>query len=430
MNKKTRKTLSILVSLLVAVALLMSVTGCGKSSEGVTSSEKSADNAQTQSSAESKKHEPVELSVWSHLMEKEEVPVVKQIAEEWAKKTGNKVKVLFDQGTFQSYVQAANSSKGPDIMFGIAHDNLATFQKANLLAEVPADFIDKSKYPDAAIKAVTYGDKMFGVPIAIESIALFYNTDKVQNAPATWEEFIEQAKKVGFMSNITDMYMSYPFIAGNGAYIFKDNNGTLDPNDIGLGSENAKKAYEMMLSFVKEYKFMKADITGDIAKGNFQSGKIGLYIGGPWDVAGFQKAGTKFAVAPMPKMNGKVMPTFVGVQTAFVNSKSKNQEAAWDLLKYLIDNSSIPLFKAGNRIPALKSEQEKPDFKDNKIMAAFAEQASYGTPMPNIPELSACWTPYNNNMKLLLAGKTTPEKMATDIVNQIKEGIKTLNAQK
>ena len=35
--------------------------------------------------------------------------------------------------------------QGPDIMFGLAHDNLGTFQKAGLLAEVPEGIINDSR---------------------------------------------------------------------------------------------------------------------------------------------------------------------------------------------------------------------------------------------------------------------------------------------
>ncbi|MCX7923696.1 MAG: maltose ABC transporter substrate-binding protein [Clostridia bacterium] len=418
--KKYLKLLSTGVATLVLVTTLF---GCG--SGGSKGSEQNGLEKTDGKTVENK--DPKEIVVWSHLQEKSEVPEVKRLAEEWAQKTGNTVKVMFDQRNFQTYTQAATSSKGPDIMFGMPHNDLGVFQKADLLAEVPGNLIDKSKYVDVAITAVTHGGKMYALPLAMDAMALFYNTDMVQTPPETFDEFIEQAKKVGFMYNIADLYSSYAFLAGNGAYVFKNTDGTYDISDIGLGNEGAVKGYDLLGKFVREYKFMGADCTGDIARGNFQSGKIGFLLGGPWDVDGFNKNGVKFAVCPLPKLNGKIMPTFVGIQAAFVSSKSKNQDEAWDLMKYLAENSPMPLLKTGNRIPVLKAELEKPEVKENKTMQAFSEQSRNGDPIPNVPETNSAWDPVKNNISLVLTGKIVPEKAAEDVVKQIKEGIALQN---
>lgn len=278
------------------------------------------------------------ILVWSHLMDNE-VAEVDKIAQQWAKDTGNTVKVQADKGDFQAYLQAANSSKAPDIMFGIAHDNLGTFQKAGLLAVVPDGTINKSDYVPMSLDAVSYGGKMYGIPLSMETYALFYNTDMVKTAPATMDELIEDAKKVGFQFDINNFYYAYAFLAANGGYVFKNNGGALDPNDIGLGNDGSVAGYQMLADFVQKDKFMSASIKGTDAQANFQNKKIGLYISGPWDVQGFKDKGVNFAVAPLPTTNGQPTPTFVGIQAAFVNSKSKNQDAAWDLMKYLIANT-------------------------------------------------------------------------------------------
>ncbi|MCX7884524.1 MAG: maltose ABC transporter substrate-binding protein [Caloramator sp.] len=397
---------------LVCIAVLISgiFVGCGKKNETST----------TNQSSETKKSK--NLIVWSHLTEKE-VAEVNKIAQEWAKKTGNTVKVQVDKGDFQAYLQAANSSKAPDIMFGIAHDNLGTFQKAQLLAEVPSDVVDKSKYVPMALDAVSYGGKLFGIPLSMETYALFYNTDKIKTPPATMDELIADGQKNGFQYDINNFYFTYAFIAANGGYVFKNNGGALDPNDIGLGNEGAVKGYQMLADFIQKYKFMPATLKGDDAKAAFQKGKTALYISGPWDVQGFKEAGVKFSVAPLPKTNGQPTPSFVGIQAAFVNANSKNQAEAWDLMKYLVENTPMPLLKTGNRIPVLNAELEKDEIKNNNIISAFAEQAKYGTPMPNIPEMAAVWKPAGDNLTLLTAGKSKPDAVAKNIVEQVKQGI-------
>lgn len=397
MNKKAKILCSILTTVLIATAL----GGCGSS----TSTTKTGKN----------------IIIWSHLTQPE-VTALNTEAQKWAKKTGNTVKVQLDKSDNQAFLQAAKSSKGPDIMYGMAHDNLGTFQKAGLLEPVPSGVIDTSKYVDTSIKAVSYGGKMYAVPMSIETYALFYNTDKVATAPTTVDELIAQAQKVGFQYDINNFYFSYAFMAANGGYVFKDKGkGALDSNNVGLGNEGSVKGLQTIQDFVTKYKFMAADIKGDKAKSAFKAGTIGLYISGPWDVSDFTKAGVKFAVAPLPAS----MPSFVGVQASFVNSNSKNKTEDWDLMKYLQANNST-VVKAGNRIPALNSELSKPEYKNDKIVSAFVAQVKNGQPMPNIPEMQAVWTPVGNDLTLLTTGKLTPEAAGKTMHDQVVQGISTM----
>lgn len=394
------KRLKVVSSILTALLLVTSLSGCtsGKSS---TSGSKN-------------------IVIWSHL-EKPEVDALNKVAQQWAKKTGNTVKVQLDKSDFQAFLQAANSSKAPDVMYGIANDNLGTFQKANLLAKVPSNVIDSSKYMDTSVKAVSFNGTMYAAPISVETYALFYNTDKVSNPPTTVDDLISQGQKVGFQYDVNNFYYSYAFLAANGGYVFKDKGkGSLDPSNIGLGNAGSVKGLQTIKDLVVKYKFMTPDIKGDKASEAFKDGKIGFYIGGPWDVDGFKKAGTKFATAVLPGM-----PSFVGVQAAFVNAKSKKQTEDWDLVKYIQEHNSS-ILKAGNRIPALNSELNKSEYKNNKTTETFIDQCKNGQPMPNIPEMSTVWTPAANNLTLLTSNKTTPEAAAKSIHDQIVQGISTM----
>ena len=167
MGKRTK----ILATVMAATMLFAgSLVGCGGK----------ADSGSTDGSGK-------ELTVWSHLTTPE-VEELNKIASKWGEENGVKVKVVEDKSEMQAYIQAANSSKGPDIMFGLAHDNLGTFQKAGLLAEVPEGIINDSDYAShQVLDAVTIDGKRYAVPIAQETSALFYNKDKVKEVPKPWK---------------------------------------------------------------------------------------------------------------------------------------------------------------------------------------------------------------------------------------------------
>ena len=384
--------------------MTMSLVGCSSSKDEASNGENS-------------------LTVWSHLTP-DEVKAIAPIAEKWGQENGVNVKFVEDKGDMQAYMQAANSSKGPDMMFGLPHDNLGTFEKAGLLAEVPEGLLNKDDYTsEQLIDAVTLNGKQYAVPLAQETTSLFYNKDLVQVVPETMEEVVEIGKEKGFVFDVANFYPTYGLIAANGGYVYKNNDGTLDPTDIGLNNEGAIKGYQFIHDLVVKDKLISVDMTGDIASGEFMNGNAAFYISGPWDVKSFQDAGGNFGVVPFPTLGGNNVKSFMGVQTAFVSSKSKNQELAWDLAKYLSENTSDILLNTGNRIPVLKSVVESEEFAKNEYMLNFAEQTKVADPMPNIPEVQAMWAPAGDNLRLLMNEQLSPEECANMTVEQIKEGI-------
>jgi arabinogalactan oligomer/maltooligosaccharide transport system substrate-binding protein len=407
------KKSKLLVSALAAMVVASALAGCAKKAEPTP-----APNA----AAPAAKKESKKIIVWSHL-KPEEVAAIKPIAEAWAKETGNTVEVLEDKGDMNAFAQAAASAKAADIMYGLPHDNLGAFVKAGVVAEVPAGVIDDSKYEKNTINAVSIGGKKYAVPLAQETLGLFYNPDKVTAVPKDMNALIEDGKKNGFLYQAKDMYFSYAVISGFGGYIFKDNNGVLDSNDIGFATEGGKKGFAMLERFSKELG-MKSTVDSAKAVAEFKAGKIAYFISGPWDAEGLAKEKVKFKVAPIPSVDGtNPARPFLGVQSAFVNAKSKNQTEAWELMKYLVSKTEKPLWEVGHRLPVLKdspinAEVSKTDY------AGFAQQAKSSYPMPNIVEMQAVWK-LNDSLPLLLDGKQDANAFAETAAKNLKAQLAT-----
>jgi arabinogalactan oligomer/maltooligosaccharide transport system substrate-binding protein len=391
------------------------LAGCGGSKKADTPATPASGTTQTAP----KKSENV--TVFTHLTP-DEIKELEKLADQYNKETGNNVKVQQSTADFQAEALAAQSKKY-DVMYGLAHDNLGTFAKAGLLAEVPAGTINDADFNPVAIKAVTINGKKVGVPIALETYALFYNTSKVKEAPKSFEDLVKSAQaNGGFAYDINNFYYSFAFLSAGGGYVFKDNNGTLDPKDIGLGNEGAVKGWEFLQKLVTEYKFMDKAIAGDIAEGMFTQGKSAFFISGPWSVAGLKKVNLPFAVAPLPTLNGQPAKPFVGVQAAFVNAKSDHQQAAWDFIKWMSTKNGS-LYKAGNRLPVLNSVLNSAEVTGDAILNGFVLSSKNGIPMPNIPEVQTMWTPGGDTLKAVTAGQLTPQKAAEQVVTQMKDGI-------
>lgn len=403
MNKHTK----ILASVLSAMLIVTSFTGCGSTSTSAPAAGAKLPTGQT-------------ITVWSHLNDNE-VAMVKEKAEAWAKKTKNTVKVIKDNGKFESLVTAAKSSSGPDLVYGTPHDHVGQFTAANVAAEIPSGTIDESKYTKTSLDACEYNGKKYAVPVAAETYALIYNKDMVKDneVPKTWDDLLTLGKKVGFEMDITNFYYTYALLAGNGAYVFKTTDGKTDPSNIGLGGAEATKGLQMVKDLIDKGYF-KASITGDIAKGDFANKKIGLYISGPWDISGdkgFKAQGLNYGTVALPSINGQATPSFMTVQVAVVNANTKNKALTLDLLKYLQDNVLTDLYSAG-RMPVTTDGKVS-----DPLLQGFADQVKNAQPMPNIPEMAAVWDPAKAALTSLVNGKLKPEDAAKNLVDNINKGI-------
>lgn len=398
---------------LASAALLAILSGCGNS----TPSSSDGDTKGTQ-------NDKASITLWTNFQV--EAELLQRYADKWSQETGNEAKIVHNSIEVQQFAQATNSAGGPDGIFGIANDQLAGFATAKLVAEVPDDLYQDSDYVDAAVQASYINGKRYGVPIAVETITLFYNTDKVAAPPKTWDELLASARENGGIKfDATSIYYDLGFLRAFDSYIFQWSDNRYDVNDIGLGNAGAVQAYSYLKQMVDDG-FLSADITFDIARSAFEKGETAYFIGGPWDVEGFTSAGVNFAVAPMPTLDGKPFVTPVGTQVGFVSSKSKNKDVVWDFYKYLMDNAAVELYEKGNRLPANLAVQKQIDM--DATAASFIEQIAAGEPLPSVAELGQLWTIYTDNMRLLFNGSLSPKEAAQYIESQLADAIKLMHS--
>lgn len=399
----------VLACVLAVTAAAGALTGCGSKETG--------------------KAEGKDLVVWTNM--EVEADTIQACADKWGEEKGYEVEVIHESPEVQQFAQAVNSKSGPDAVIGLSNDRLADYVNAGLAAETPEDLYQDEDFSEAAIQACYVDGKRVAAPLAVETVALFYNTEKVSEVPASWEELVETAKdKGGVQFDATSIYYDLGFLRACGGYIFNYEDGAYDVNDLGLNNEGAVQAYEFINKLCSDYNFVSSSVTADIARSNFQNGETAFYIGGPWDCVGFDSAGTPYAVAPVPSFNGNDFVTPVGTQISFVSNKSEEQEAAWDLIMYLIDNSAMDLYEVGDRIPAKLSEQENEKIQSDVISKAFIEQINRGEPMPTVSEMGQLWDIHMNNVRLMFQGDMTPREMADNITKQLKEAVELMNSGK
>ena len=365
----------------------------------------------------------IHLTVWSW-WGTPEINVEKQLAAEWAKAHGDTVtvtQVAASQG-FQYFATAARAGKGPDVGFAMPHDNNGVFQEEGLLA--PVTGLNPKLYNPYTLQAVTIAGQQWAYPISVQSIALFYNKKLISTPPKTWAQFAADANKHGFGFAQHNLYYDFAYIGGMGGYIFQNNNGTLNPNKIGLDNAGAINAFALIRSMDTHYHWMNSNTTGNIAVSEFESGKIGMILDGPWDVSNMVKAKIDLGVARIPSLpDGKPATPFLGVMTAFVNARSHNIPAAQSLAQFMADAGQMHYFHVNDDLPALLPAQHNKAVQTNPVDAGFISALKYAIPMPNIPQMASVWSSMTI-IANIVKGSTTPAAGAHQFVKNIETAIK------
>jgi maltose-binding protein MalE len=372
-----------------------------------------------------------DLVIWA---DDTRAPVLEPIAAAFAEAEGLKVvvqQVPFDK-IRDNLITSGPAGEGPDIIIG-AHDWLGELVKNGVVE--PLDLgAAAADYADVAVKAFTYDGKVYGLPYAIENIALVRNTDLVPEAPATWEDLEKVALQLkadgkvdiplAIQQGPADPYHNFPLYSLTGADVFAQNaDGTYDPTQLGLDTPEGLASAVNFQKWSDEGLISK-DVTYDIMIESFGTGKAPFAITGPWATSdpdrGFKAKGINYVVEPIPPFaGGDPAHVFVGVQGFMISSFSESVDLAKTFLLDYVNKEDVQLqlFDAGGRPPAMTSAFDK--VKTDADVAGFGLAGQAGQPQPAIPEMSAVWDTWKDAYNLIFTG-SDPEQAFKDAATTIR----------
>ncbi|MFO7777424.1 MAG: maltose ABC transporter substrate-binding protein [Nitriliruptoraceae bacterium] len=355
--------------------------------------------------------------------------VIEPFAEEFGEEQGITVavqEVAFDQIRDNVAIQGP-AGQGPDVFIG-AHDWLGELAENGVVA--PLDLgAAEDEYLDVASQAFSYDGTNYGLPYAIENIALIRNTELAPESPETLQDMIDTGLElvesgeadlpVAWQQNGNgDPFHNYWVVTGAGGYVFgQADDGSYQADDLGIDSEGGLEAAELF-GEMAEQDFLNADITYDVMIDSFSSGRAPYAVTGPWAVGDFSDV--DYVVEPFPAVEGGTPAPFVGVQGFMVSAFAENELAARTFVLDFMgtDEVQLALYEAGDRPPAKVSAFE--DVSDDPDVAGFGAAGENGRPMPAIPEMGSVWAAWTDAYENIFAGQD-PEDAFEQAADQIRE---------
>jgi len=398
------------------VAVALAACGSSSSSSSTTAATSAAGSSAAGSSAASSAGSSApaaggsssNLLIWAD-NSANTAKAIEPLCQQWAAANGVTCTVQkFNGGADLDKQLVAGSTSGdvPDL-FEAAHNGIGKLVKDGILA--PIDLAsNKSKFEDVAIQAVTNGGSTYGVPWAVENIALLTNTDLSPTCPKTMDEAVANAKSLIAAGKVTsglgivmqigetgDAYHWNPLYTADGGYTFiQSAEGTYDTSDMGVGKEGSIAAGKRLQQLVNDGIF-KASVTYDIARETFAKGGSPYFITGPWQIPEQKTAlGAKLMVCPVPNWDGSTFTAqpFVGVRTFMQPAKAKNAVLASTFLNDEVMTTAFMdgMYSVDPRPPAWIESFTKA--AQDPIVKAFGEYGKQGVPIPAIPAMDTVFT--------------------------------------
>ncbi|MBM6617113.1 extracellular solute-binding protein [Bacillus suaedaesalsae] len=327
---------------------------------------------------------------------------------------------------------------GPDVVT-LPHDQIGQNVVSGQITEIKVDQEVLDTFTEASVSAQMFDGKLYGLPKATETPIFIYNKALMEKAPETFDELYDYSKglgkdQYGFLALWDNFYFAYGIMGGMGGYVFKNNNGALDAQDLGLSNEGAVEG----ASYIKKWytdvfpKGIIGENGGSTMDGLFNEGKAASVMNGPWAFQAMRDAGIEYGAAPLPKLpNGEYPQTFMGVKGWHVTSYSQHPEWSTKLVEWITnyDNAKIR-FEQTAEIPPVKKLIEDPVIAENEGAKAVAVQSERAVPMPNIPEMGEVWGPMATALQTVANQKAEPKAALDEAVKTINTNIEANHSNK
>lgn len=407
-----RKSLGKIVA--VTIASLLTITtasGCNSASSQSADSPAEGTSAVTQSS---NSEEKATLTFWHTYGDAEEEQLKNVVLPMWNKLHPNITidPVRQDSGQYnQMLITAFGTGQTPDVA-RIDIVNSASYAKQGGI--VALDSMDKfSSIKDTCLEAPLstnlYQGKYYGLPLDTNCKAAVVNTNKLKEigldkAPATLEEFITAAENKGggkyllSVSGVGDWDL-YPYFWLFGGKLTDDGftkaSGYLDGSD-------SVKAIQTMIDLHSKKVLTIRDVDGSVdAWDGIKSGEFAMFFEGPWYFSSYDESSAQgIETALIPTYNGK-SSSVVGGENIAIFEGSKNKQAAYEFLKFMVsEDAQLAMLEKG-QLPVLKSLVSNAKVTENPVWSVYMKQlesAQARIPSPNHETIGQIWSDAMNNI--------------------------------
>lgn len=290
----------------------------------------------------------------------EDAAVIQGVISEFEAKNPN-IKIQYIKNSHKQYRERLQSAiargEGPDVFR--FHNTWVPMLRSEL-AIAPEGFMTAAEfsstfYPVTSADLVA-GQSIFGVPMMIDGLGLYYNEEMFAKAgvspPTTWEEMLSVVPNLTVKSDDGKIVTSAIALGTTGnTEHFSDILATMMmQNGVKLTNPTGKPAEEALI-FYRKFSDPSDPIytwneTLDNSIYAFATGRVAMIFAPSWrvfEIVQISKDNGKelrFKIAPIPQLPGNTV-TWASYWVEGVSAKSKYPKAAWEFIKFLTSKDTV-----------------------------------------------------------------------------------------
>lgn len=326
--------------------------------------------------------------------------------------------VAVPYGAFADKLTSAiPGGNGPDL-FIYPQDRIGDWADAGVVEPIEfyVDDARAGRFDDAALAAMSYKGSLYGLPLAVKSLALYYRTDLVAAPPKTTDELRAIHVKDGFAVAYAnaDLYGHAPWLFGFGGSIMSDDGA------LAIATPEAARAMQFVRQLVVDH-VAPDHAEGPLVATLFNEGKAATVVSGPW-FAGDIAAGVPYKVATLPIVSatGKYAAPFVGAEGILMSARAHDKDAAFAVMDALTsDVAAIERAKVARQVVANTHAWDDPALAGDAMLGAFRAQLAHTVPLPKNPAMRTVWTPYKTALGEVLAGHAEPTEELVAVEKEV-----------
>lgn len=306
--------------------------------------------------------------------------------------------------------------KGPDI-FIFAHDRIGGWVEADIIEPLDYYLEDdiSGNFVDGSYEPMIYDESLFGLPMALKSIILYYNSDLISTPPETTDQMIELAKmntdaennEYGLVYENANYYYNACWMQGFGGRVFDDNSNPI------VNSPESIRSFQFAQDLYLKEKILPPEVSNVLVTTLFNEQKAAMVISGPW-FRGEIAEGIQYEVEILPVISeiGNRAQPFMSSEGVIMSAKSDKKDLAFEAMMYLVsDEAAFIMATEGNQPVANAKVYDRSEIANDKYLPKFKEQIKYAIPMPSIPQMTFVWSPASTAINAAVNGKDPKQEL-------------------
>jgi multiple sugar transport system substrate-binding protein len=330
-------------------------------------------------------------------------------------------------GLIAKVLQQASSKTLPDVLM-LDNPDVQQIAASGALSPLSDYGITGKGFAPGVVSAGTYKGKLYGLAPAINSIALFYNTDILKAAgvtpPKTWAELQADATKLTKTGQYGFAFSGINTFEGTWQFLpFMWSNGGSEKN---INTPQVTQALTLLTDMVKDGSTSASVVSWSQADvlNQFTAGKAAMMINGPWNIGALQAVPSiHWASVPIPtRLTSQTLQSPLGGETFNVpetGSKAKMAQAG-KLVSCITDAKNQTTIASGEGDVPASEAVAATVAKTNPLVAPFVTVVK--TARSRTAILGANWTVAATKIytaeQLALTGKLSPAAALAQAQNE------------